>query len=125
MSSCPITDRRSLRIFWGFTADYELLPDLDTFVEMIGGSFAELTGVANVELAGSVGLLSNAQKESSLKSPTWSEGQSQPPATAAGRARMRRLEPIRTPSPSAVPGATNRESMRFSSTLATSDHLFS
>jgi len=39
------------RVFFGFTADYELVPDLDAFVELIGESFAELAAVAGVTLS--------------------------------------------------------------------------
>jgi len=39
-------------VFWGFTADYELVPDLEDFVELIESSFAELASSAGVELAG-------------------------------------------------------------------------
>ncbi len=38
------------QIFWGFTADYELVPDLSAFVECIGDSFAGLAAEAGVEL---------------------------------------------------------------------------
>ena len=38
------------QIFWGFTADYELVPDLSAFVECIAESFEELAAVAGVEL---------------------------------------------------------------------------
>jgi len=37
------------RVFWGFTADYDLVPDLDRFVGMIDTSFAELAEAAGVE----------------------------------------------------------------------------
>jgi WS/DGAT/MGAT family acyltransferase len=37
-------------IHWGFTADYDLLPDLPLFVEAISHSFAELAKEAGVEL---------------------------------------------------------------------------
>jgi hypothetical protein len=38
------------QIFWGFTADYELVPDLSAFVECIAESFEELAAVAGVGL---------------------------------------------------------------------------
>ncbi len=40
------------RIFWGFTADYDLMPDLDFFVDAIEESFAGLAAAAGVELSG-------------------------------------------------------------------------
>jgi diacylglycerol O-acyltransferase len=40
------------RISWGFTADYELVPDLDDFVRLIGESFEELARCAGVEIEG-------------------------------------------------------------------------
>jgi WS/DGAT/MGAT family acyltransferase len=40
------------RISWGFTADYELVPDLDDFVRLIRESFDELARCAGVELRG-------------------------------------------------------------------------
>lgn len=38
-------------VFWGFTADYDLVPDLGHFVELIGRSFAELAETTGVELS--------------------------------------------------------------------------
>jgi WS/DGAT/MGAT family acyltransferase len=38
-------------LHWGFTADYELVPDLGLFVEAIERSFADLAEVAGVQLA--------------------------------------------------------------------------
>ena len=38
------------RIFWGFTGDYEMLPDLDEFARTIADSFAELARLAGVEV---------------------------------------------------------------------------
>lgn len=38
------------RIFWGFTGDYEMLPDLDGFARTIAESFADLAKAAGVEL---------------------------------------------------------------------------
>jgi hypothetical protein len=38
------------RIHWGFTADYELVPDLPRFLEAVAASFAELAHVAGVKL---------------------------------------------------------------------------
>jgi len=38
------------RIFWGFSADYEIVPDLDAFVKDIVGSFTELAAAAGVDL---------------------------------------------------------------------------
>jgi len=37
-------------IYWGFTADYDLVPDLPLFVEAISDSFATLAKAAGVEL---------------------------------------------------------------------------
>jgi len=39
------------RVFWGFTADYELVPDLEHFVELIEDSFAELAELAGVDVS--------------------------------------------------------------------------
>lgn len=39
------------RIFWGFTADYDLVPDLAQFVALVKTSFEELAEAAGVELA--------------------------------------------------------------------------
>ena len=38
-------------IFWGFTADYDLVPDLEDFVARIGRSFVELAEAAGVEVS--------------------------------------------------------------------------
>jgi WS/DGAT/MGAT family acyltransferase len=38
-------------VFWGFTADYDLVPDLEHFVDLIGRSFAELAAAARVEIS--------------------------------------------------------------------------
>jgi WS/DGAT/MGAT family acyltransferase len=38
------------QIHWGFTADYELVPDLPLFVEAVASSFAELAEEAGVKL---------------------------------------------------------------------------
>ncbi len=38
-------------IFWGFTGDYDLIPDLDRFVTLVERSFAELAEAAGVEIA--------------------------------------------------------------------------
>ena len=38
------------RIFWGFTADYELVPDLSAFVRSIAASFADLALACEAEL---------------------------------------------------------------------------
>jgi diacylglycerol O-acyltransferase len=43
------------RVFWGFTADYDLVPDLDEFVDCIRRSFVALAGAAGVEVSGSEG----------------------------------------------------------------------
>ena len=40
------------QMHWGFTADYELVPDLSLFVEAVESSFAELARIAGVEPAG-------------------------------------------------------------------------
>jgi hypothetical protein len=37
------------RIFWGFTADYELIPDLQAFVALIDESFGELAELGDVK----------------------------------------------------------------------------
>ena len=37
------------QVYWGFTADYELVPDLSAFVECIAESFEELAAVAGVK----------------------------------------------------------------------------
>jgi diacylglycerol O-acyltransferase len=37
-------------VFWGFTADYDLVPDLDDFVRLVERSFATLAEAAGVEL---------------------------------------------------------------------------
>jgi diacylglycerol O-acyltransferase len=42
-------------VFWGFTADYDLVPDLDHFVDLIERSFAELAASAGVEISGPAG----------------------------------------------------------------------
>jgi len=34
------------KLGWGFNADYDLVPDLDTFVEATCAAFAELRGIA-------------------------------------------------------------------------------
>jgi hypothetical protein len=39
------------RIYWGFNADYELLPDLHDFVGAIDAAFGELRDAANEEKA--------------------------------------------------------------------------
>ena len=39
------------RIFWGFTADYDLVPDLAHFVDLIARSFVELAETAGVEIS--------------------------------------------------------------------------
>jgi len=44
------------RVFWGFTADYELVPDLDRFVQLIERSFEELAEAAGVEVATAAGV---------------------------------------------------------------------
>lgn len=38
-------------VFWGFTADYDLVPDLADFVDGISRSFAELAAAAGVEVS--------------------------------------------------------------------------
>ena len=38
------------RIQWGFTADYDLVPDLPLFIEALVDSFVELADVAGVKL---------------------------------------------------------------------------
>jgi len=38
------------RVFWGFTGDYEMMPDLSRFVRSIEKAFAELAGIAGVQL---------------------------------------------------------------------------
>jgi len=40
------------RIFWGVTADYDLVPDLEHFIDLIERSFVELASSAGVEIAG-------------------------------------------------------------------------
>jgi hypothetical protein len=40
------------KIFWGFYADYALMPDLQQFVAMIDASFKELAGIFGVAVAG-------------------------------------------------------------------------
>lgn len=42
-------------VFWGFTADYDLVPDLDHFVELVENSFAGLAAAAGVELSSPAG----------------------------------------------------------------------
>jgi diacylglycerol O-acyltransferase len=37
------------RVFWGFTADYDLVPDLDNFVELVEQSFARLAKAAGAD----------------------------------------------------------------------------
>lgn len=39
------------RIFWGFTGDYDLVPDLECFIEGIERSFAELAAEAGVAIS--------------------------------------------------------------------------
>jgi diacylglycerol O-acyltransferase len=39
------------RVFWGFTADYDLVPDLEHFVDLVRTSFAGLASAAGVELS--------------------------------------------------------------------------
>jgi hypothetical protein len=39
------------RVFFGFTADYDLVPDLDAFVDDVAKSFAGLAEAAGVELS--------------------------------------------------------------------------
>jgi len=41
------------RVFWGFTADYDLVPDLEHFVALIERSFSELAAAAGVRISGS------------------------------------------------------------------------
>jgi diacylglycerol O-acyltransferase len=41
-------------VFWGFTADYDLVPDLDHFIDLIERSFADLAAAAGVEISGAV-----------------------------------------------------------------------
>jgi hypothetical protein len=43
------------KVSWGFTADYDLVPDLEHFVALIERSFAELAASAGVEISGSAG----------------------------------------------------------------------
>jgi WS/DGAT/MGAT family acyltransferase len=42
-------------VFWGFTADYDLVPDLESFVDLIERSFAELAALAGVDVSESAG----------------------------------------------------------------------
>ena len=37
------------QVFWGFTADYDLVPDLDHFAVLIERSFAELAASAGID----------------------------------------------------------------------------
>ena len=39
------------RVCWGFNADLDLVPDLDTFVEMLRDSLERLATVAEVKLS--------------------------------------------------------------------------
>jgi len=51
------------RVFWGFTADYDLLPDLERFVDLTERSFAELAASAGVEISSSAGSESTVRAE--------------------------------------------------------------
>ncbi len=42
-------------VFWGFTADYDLVPDLEYFVDLIERSFAELAALAGIDVPNSPG----------------------------------------------------------------------
>jgi WS/DGAT/MGAT family acyltransferase len=50
-------------VFWGFTADYDLVPDLERFVGLIQRSFAELAETAGVDLSGSAASEARARAE--------------------------------------------------------------
>jgi diacylglycerol O-acyltransferase len=50
-------------VFWGFTADYDLVPDLEHFVCLIQRSFAELAASAGVEISDSAGSAASARSE--------------------------------------------------------------
>ena len=38
------------RVFWGFNADYQLVPDLDRFRRLVEESFAALAGALDVKV---------------------------------------------------------------------------
>jgi WS/DGAT/MGAT family acyltransferase len=50
-------------VFWGFTADYDLVPDLEHFVALIDRSFAELAALAGVAISASAGSGAAARAE--------------------------------------------------------------
>jgi hypothetical protein len=59
-SQVPIADSTALGVAlvsydgtlcWGFNADYELVPDLDTFADLIVASFYELAEAAGVTVS--------------------------------------------------------------------------
>jgi WS/DGAT/MGAT family acyltransferase len=51
------------RVFWGFNADYDLVPDLEHFVVLIERSFAELAAAAGVEISSSIGSEATVRSE--------------------------------------------------------------
>ena len=58
------------RIYWGFNADYELLPDLHDFVEAIAASFRELQGAAREEKAAAPAAARRERKRRRAKAPS-------------------------------------------------------
>jgi len=42
-------------VFWGFTADYDLVPDLEYFVDLVERSFAELAALAGIDVSSAQG----------------------------------------------------------------------
>jgi hypothetical protein len=54
-------------VFWGFTADYDLVPDLEYFVDLIERSFAELAALAGIDVPSSPG--SDSSPKSRLLPP--------------------------------------------------------
>jgi WS/DGAT/MGAT family acyltransferase len=56
------------RVFWGFTADYDLVPDLERFVALTERSFAELAASAGVEIRGPEGRESRSELLPSARS---------------------------------------------------------
>ena len=51
------------RVFSGFNADYDLVPDLEHFVVLIERSFAELAAAAGVEISSSIGSEATVRSE--------------------------------------------------------------
>ena len=54
-------------IHWGFTADYDLVPDLPIFVEAVSAAFAALAKEAGVELEGAAPLGRTSREEARLR----------------------------------------------------------